>query len=166
MKDLPSRPPDEIIERTLELASRASLNGEVPVGSIICRLSGEEPIWQIIAEEQNRIIERKDPTAHAELLAIQKASEILQNERLNDCVLVTTLEPCTMCAGALILSRVDAVYYFAPGLKGIGMSEILELSLRNDQKRFNHHPRMIIIPEKTQEAAEALKKFFSRRRGN
>jgi tRNA(adenine34) deaminase len=164
--ELPSRPPDEIIERTFELANNAEQNGEVPVGSIICRLSGDEPQWEIIAEEHNRIVERKDPTAHAELLAIKKASEVLNNERLNDCVMVTTLEPCTMCAGALILSRVEAVYYLAPGLKGIGMSELLEISLKTETRRFNHHPEMIIVPERTQQAASALKEFFSRRRGN
>src|SRR6185503_3926928 len=91
----------------LAQARLAARRGDVPVGAVIVRDG------RIIARARNEIVGRRDPSAHAELLAIQRAARRLKNERLNGCTLYTTLEPCPMCAGAIILARLDAVVFGA-----------------------------------------------------
>ena len=101
------------MERALELAKEAALAGEVPVGAVLVSPQGE-----ILSEERNRIVELKDATAHAEILAIRAASRQLSSERLIDCDLYVTLEPCTMCAGAISFARLRRVYYGCSDPKG------------------------------------------------
>lgn len=94
-------------------AERASAAGEVPVGAIIVDRNGD-----IIASEANGPIECHDPTAHAEIAAIRSAGKLLGNYRLTGCSLYVTLEPCTMCAGAISHARIGRLVYGAPDIKG------------------------------------------------
>ena len=100
------------MQRALELAQASANVGEVPIGAVITRRGS------IIAEAHNRPRETCDPTAHAEVLAIRKAAEALGQERLGDCELWVTLEPCAMCAGAIVHARLARVYYAASDPKG------------------------------------------------
>ncbi|MCA3559699.1 MAG: nucleoside deaminase [Aestuariivirga sp.] len=100
-----------------EEAEAAALRGEVPVGAVVAGKAGN-----VIARAGNRTLERKDPTAHAELLAIRAAAGILGSERLVDCDLFVTLEPCAMCAAAISFARIRRLY-FAAGDEKMGAVE-------------------------------------------
>lgn len=126
---------------------------EVPIGAVLVFQN------QIISSSYNQVESLKDATAHAEMLCLKKAAEKLGNWRLLDCTLYCTLEPCLMCAGAMILSRVKTLVWGAPDLRhGAGGS------LMN---AFDHHPihqleiRQGILKD---ESASLLKKFFQERR--
>jgi tRNA(adenine34) deaminase len=108
-------PLSPFMQRALDLAQEAALAGEVPVGAVIVR-NGVE-----IAACANAMRALKDPTAHAEMEAIRAAARALGNERLDDCDLWVTLEPCPMCAGAIAHARIARVYYAAPDPKGGGV---------------------------------------------
>ena len=94
--------------RALQEAKAASARGEVPVGAVVVGKSGE-----VLAAAGNRTLEDRDPTAHAELLAIRAAAKALGSERLTDCDLYVTLEPCAMCAAAISFARIRRVYFAA-----------------------------------------------------
>jgi len=94
------------MSRALELAQAAGDAGEVPVGAVIINSTG-----YLLAEGENRKERDKDPTAHAEILAIKTAATTLQNWRLNECTLYVTLEPCPMCAGAIVQARLGLLVY-------------------------------------------------------
>jgi len=126
----------------LAQARLAARRGDVPVGAVIVREG------RIIARARNEIVSRHDPSAHAELLAIQRAARKLRNERLNGCVLYTTLEPCAMCSGALTLARLDAVVFGAKIPAG---------------KQSNHR-HATIGPVMAKPCGEILKSFFKKRR--
>lgn len=108
-------PLSPFMQRALDLAQEAAQAGEVPVGAVIVR-NGVE-----IAACANAMRALKDPTAHAEMEAIRAAARALGNERLDDCDLWVTLEPCPMCAGAIAHARIARVYYAAPDTKGGGV---------------------------------------------
>jgi len=91
----------------LEEARRAASSGEVPVGAAVLR--GDT----VVVRAHNESVTRRDPTAHAELLAVQQALALLQTDRLNDCTLYVTLEPCAQCAGAIVLAKVGRVVFGA-----------------------------------------------------
>src|SRR5436309_15850057 len=93
-------------------ARAAAARGEVPVGAVVARNG------QIVAASGNRTLEARDPTAHAELLAIRAAAATLGSERLTDCDLYVTLEPCAMCAAAISFARMRRLYWAAPDPKG------------------------------------------------
>src|SRR5690606_7732706 len=102
--------PDEYyMERSLTLAERAAEEGGVPVGAVVVDAEG-----QIIAEAWNQPIGRCDPTAHAEIVALREAATRVGNYRLPGCSLYVTIEPCTMCAGALVHSRIARLVFGAP----------------------------------------------------
>ena len=105
-------PIPEPMARALDLAKLAAGDGEVPVGAVITR-GGE-----VIADGRNEPRLFKDPTAHAEMMAIRAACAKLQNERLTDCEMWVTLEPCAMCAGAIVHARIGKLYYAASDPKG------------------------------------------------
>jgi tRNA(adenine34) deaminase len=117
------------MELALAVAQQAAAENEVPVGALIVR---EE---QIIAEGYNLREQAKNPTAHAELLAITRAAEVLGDWRLEDCTLYVTLEPCVMCAGAIILSRIPRVVYGAYDPKAGAVSSLHQLLT---DPRLNH----------------------------
>lgn len=138
----------------LEQAKLAAERGEVPVGAVVVR-HGE-----IIAADGNRTIELNDPTAHAELLVIRRACELLQSERIGDCDLHVTLEPCTMCAGAISFARIRRLYYGASDAKSGGV----EHGSRFFAQPTCHHMPEIYSGFMESQCSELLKSFFSKRR--
>lgn len=140
--------------RALEQARRAADAGEVPIGAVIVK-GGE-----VIAEAHNAPRMLKDPTAHAELLAIRRASEFLEAERLEGCELWVTLEPCPMCAGAISHARIARLYYAAPDPKGGAVEHGARVF---DQPQCLHRPEVYSGMGET-EAAGLLRGFFRQRR--
>jgi tRNA(adenine34) deaminase len=110
------------MERALVLAQQAGDAGDVPVGAIVVGANG-----QIIAEAENRRERDHDPTAHAEILALRMAGHVLGTWHLNQCTLYVTLEPCPMCAGALVLARLGLLVYGADDLKAGAVRSVLNL---------------------------------------
>ncbi len=142
------------MQQALELARQAAAAGEVPVGAVIVK-DGE-----IIATAQNEMKRMGDPTAHAEMQAMRKALEKLGTGRLDGCDLYVTLEPCTMCAGAIAHAKLRRVYYGAEDVKGGAVDNGV---LFFNSPTCHHHPEVISgIGEA--EAAELLIQFFADRR--
>lgn len=139
----------DYMRRALELAEEAVRDGDVPVGCVIVRNG------QIVGEGRNRREERGDATAHAELEAIRDACKRLGSWRLHDCTLYVTLEPCPMCAGGIINSRIHAVHYGTRDEKAGCCASVLNLF----EERFNHRPRIYAgLLEK--ECQKQLQNFF------
>jgi tRNA(adenine34) deaminase len=138
----------------LEEAQAAALRGEVPVGCVVVRDT------QIIARAGNRTIVDKDPTAHAELLAIRAAASALGTERLNDCDIYVTLEPCAMCATAMSFARIRRLYFGAADQKG----GAVENGVRFFSAATCHHRPDVYGAINESECAALLKKFFQVRR--
>ncbi len=152
----PCRPGEpEAMRVALEEAQAAALAGEVPVGAVVV-YDGE-----IITRAQNRMRRDHDATAHAEMLALRGAARLLGEERLAGCTLVVTLEPCAMCAGAIVLSRVDRVVFGAWDDKA-GMCGSVGDVVRHP--RLNHRPE-VLGGVCESESAGVLKAFFAGRRG-
>ena len=141
---------EEFMQEALKEAKRAYKKLEIPVGAVIVK-NGE-----IIAKAHNIKEEKKDTTKHAEIIAIQKASKKLESWRLNDCELYVTLEPCPMCAGAIIQSRIKKVYIGTLDEKTGACGSVLNLF--KDYK-FNHNVEVEYGILKN-ECEEILKKFF------
>jgi len=139
----------------LEQAQLAFDLGEVPVGAVLADASGE-----ILSKSHNLVESKQDATAHAEILALRSASEILSNWRLSNCILCVTLEPCAMCAGAIRLSRVGTIVYAAedPRLGAVG--SLFNLA---EDSRLGTIPR-VIHGICRQESLGLLQSFFSRLR--
>ena len=143
-----------MMRRALEEAAQAAEQGEVPVGAIVAR--GEE----VIATAHNEREATRDPTAHAELLALRRASRKLKTWRLNDCTLYATLEPCPMCAGALHASRISRLVYAAPDPKAGAAGTLYDLPT---DPRLNHtYPYTPGVLQ--DESASLLRAFFEQRR--
>ncbi|MEO6877715.1 MAG: tRNA adenosine(34) deaminase TadA [Gemmatimonadaceae bacterium] len=138
----------------LDEARAAGTAGEVPVGAAIVRDG------VVIARAGNRTIRDQDPTAHAEALAIRAAAAALDSWRLDGCALYVTLEPCAMCAGAIVLARLDRVVFGAWDDKA-GMAGSVADLLRHP--RLNHRPEVLTGVRRT-ECAELLSAFFLQRR--
>ena len=141
---------EEFMQVALKEAKKAYKKLEIPVGAVIVK-NGE-----IIAKAHNIKEEKKDTTKHAEIIAIQKASKKLESWRLNDCELYVTLEPCPMCAGAIIQSRIKKVYIGTLDEKTGACGSVLNLF--KDYK-FNHNVEVEYGILKN-ECEEILKKFF------
>jgi tRNA(adenine34) deaminase len=141
--------------RALQLARRAAEEGEVPVGAVLV-LEGD-----VIGEGWNRPIASHDPTAHAEIQALRAAAARLGNYRLPGSTLYVTLEPCVMCAGAIVHARVARVVYGAPDPKAGACGGVFDL-LPSD-RRFNHRTDCVggLLE---QDCAETLRAFFRARR--
>jgi len=140
---------EEYMRRAMELAARAADEGDVPVGCVIVKDG------QIVGEGRNRREECGDATAHAELEAIRDACGKLGSWRLHGCTMYVTLEPCPMCAGGIINSRIDTVRYGAKDDKAGACGSVLNLF----EERFNHKPRLYghLLEE---ECAAQLQEFF------
>ncbi|MFZ3310748.1 MAG: nucleoside deaminase [Xanthobacteraceae bacterium] len=142
------------MELALAEARRAGDRGEVPVGCVIVRDGAA------IARAGNRTVIDRDPTAHAEIIAIRAAAALLGSERLDDCDLYVTLEPCVMCAGALSFARIRRLYYAAADPKGGAVD--------NGVKFFAsptcHHRPEVYGGLAEAEAGALLKEFFQQRR--
>src|SRR5690349_24670790 len=138
----------------LEEARRAAPMGEVPVGAAVFRDG------VVVARAHNESVTRADPTAHAELLAVQRALAALETDRLTDCTLYVTLEPCAQCAGAIVLAKVGRVVFGAYDDK-VGMAGSVEDLLRHP--RLNHRPEVIGGVD-AETCGALLKEFFASRR--
>lgn len=155
MSDSPKMPDSAFMQRALLLAEKAAQLGEVPVGAVLTINQ------EIIGEGWNQPIANHDPTAHAEIMAIRNAGQSLENYRLPGSVLYVTLEPCVMCAGAIIHARIDRVVIAAADPRTGAAGSVFDL-LPSDA-RFNHHTR-IEQGLMADESSRLLKQFFSERR--
>jgi tRNA(adenine34) deaminase len=140
--------------RSLELAEQAGDAGEVPVGAVIVR--GDS----IVAEGENRRERDRDPTAHAEVLALRRAGQVLESWHLEDCTLYVTLEPCPMCAGAIVLARLGLLVYGADDPKAGAVRTVLNLP---DSPASNHRLQVLggILEDPCR---EQLQEWFRTRR--
>lgn len=144
----------DALDLAFTAARRAAERGEVPVGAVVVRDG------RILAVAHNRPRELNDPTAHAEILAIRAACEAIGDDRLTGCDLYVTLEPCTMCAGAISLARIRRLYYGAADPKGGGV----EHGPRVFNQPTCHHAPEVYGGFREAEAAALLRAFFADRR--
>jgi tRNA(adenine34) deaminase len=144
----------ELMQAALTEARAAEAAGEVPIGAIVLF---EE---QIVARGQNRVLRDNDPTAHAEIVALRTAAHAIGNYRLNGCTIVSTLEPCAMCAGAMIHARIDRLVFAADDPKAGAAGSVLQVL---NYPALNHR----IAVERgclAEESAALLREFFQGRR--
>lgn len=134
-------------------AEDAARHSEVPVGAIVL-LDGV-----VVGRGQNRVIRDSDPTAHAEIVAMRDAARHLHNYRLNHCMLYVTLEPCAMCAGAILHARIGRLVYAAPDPKAGACGSVLEVM---NHPRLNH--RVIVEPGLLADTCGAMLQAFFRAR--
>ena len=150
---------EEPSKRPMDLAfaeaEAAGLLGEVPIGAVVASASGE-----VLARAGNRTLHLRDPTAHAELIAIREACARIGSERLIDCDLYVTLEPCAMCAAAISFARLRRLYFGAPDAKG----GAVEHGPRFFAQPTCHHAPEIYGGIGEARASELLKRFFAARR--
>ena len=144
----------EAMEAALAEARLAAVGGEVPIGAVVVREGA------IVARGQNRVLRDVDPTAHAEIVALRAAAAALGNYRLAGCTLYVTLEPCAMCAGAMIHARLDRVVYGAADPKAGACGSVLAV-LNHSQLNHQMEVAQGILAE---ESAELLRGFFRERR--
>ncbi len=143
------------MKRAIEKAKEAAQKGEVPIGAILVDEQN-----RILAEAHNKPIALSDPTAHAEILAIRNAAKLLNNYRLTSTTLYVTIEPCIMCAGALVNARVKRLVYGAPDLKAGACGSLMNLV---QDSRLNH--RLDVVKGVLENECRALiQDFFSSRR--
>jgi tRNA(Arg) A34 adenosine deaminase TadA len=147
--------PHGAMAQALAAAAAAGARGEVPVGAALYDAEG-----RLLAAAGNRILELKDPSAHAEMLTIREAARRLGNERLLGTVLVATLEPCAMCAGAIALARIGTLVFGAADEKG---GAVLHGARIFEQPGLNHRPR-VVGPVGPEACGALLKRFFAERR--
>jgi tRNA(Arg) A34 adenosine deaminase TadA len=146
----------DAIALALAEAEAAAERGEVPVGAVLVSATGE-----VLARDGNRIVERRDPTAHAEMLVLRAGSEKLNNERLIGTTLYVSLEPCAMCVGAVSLARVARLVFAAEDPKG---GAVLHGPRFFEQPTCHHRP-IIARAGDADAAGNQLKSFFKARRG-
>jgi len=146
---------DEAIALATQEAQAAAARGEVPVGAVLLSAEG-----QVLAQDGNRIVERRDPTAHAEMLVLRAGAAALGNERLLGTALYVSLEPCAMCAGAISLARVARLVFAAEDPKG---GAILHGPKFFEQPTCHHRPQVARAGD-AEAAGALLKDFFRTRR--
>ena len=142
------------MDLALKAAENAGKSGEVPIGCVVVQGGA------VIASAGNRTLADRDPTAHAEMLAIREAARKVGSERLVDCDLYVTLEPCTMCAAAISLARVRRLYYGAADPKG----GAVDSGVRFFASPTCHHVPEVYSSVGEREAATLLREFFKARR--
>jgi len=146
----------EAIALALEEAKSAASRGEVPVGAVLLSADGS-----LLARDGNRILERKDPTAHAEMLVMRAGAKLMDNERLIGATLYVSLEPCAMCAGAMAMARIGRLVFAACDPKG---GAVLHGPRFFEQPTCHHRPAVTQTEPHALEAGEILKEFFRARR--
>jgi len=139
----------------LQEARLASARGEVPIGAVIVN-----PRGRIISAAGNNVVGPKDPTGHAEIIAIRKAADIMDSERLDGCDIYVTLEPCAMCAQAIAFARINRLYFGAEDPKGGGVT----VGARIFEQSTTHHKPEVYGGILEVEAAQLLRDFFKERR--
>jgi len=144
----------DFMQAALAEARRAAGAGEVPIGAVVVRNR------EILARGQNRVLRSVDPTAHAEIIALRLAAEAMGNYRLSGCTLYATLEPCAMCAGAMIHARLDRLVFAAADPKAGAAGSVLTV-LNHPQLNHQMQVDQGILAE---ESAELLRGFFRERR--
>jgi tRNA(Arg) A34 adenosine deaminase TadA len=146
---------DEMAALALAEAKAAGERGEVPIGAVLV-----SPEGKVLAKNGNRILELKDPTAHAEMLVLREGAKLLGNERLVGTTLYVTLEPCAMCAGAISLARIARLVYSAADPKG----GAIEHGPRFFTQPTCHHRPIVSRVGDADAAGRLLKEFFQARR--
>lgn len=144
----------EAMRTALSEARKAAEAGEVPIGAVIVHDGA------IIAHGQNSVVRTSDPTAHAEIVAMRHAAAILGNYRLNGCTLYVTLEPCAMCAGAVIHARIDRLVYGTPDPKAGACGSVLSV-LNHPQLNHQMQVTQSVLSE---QCGDLLRVFFRNRR--
>jgi len=142
------------MRRALALARQAAENGEVPVGAVVV-MNG-----RAVGEAYNQPITQQDPSAHAEVLALRQAARVVQNYRLSGTTLYVTIEPCTMCFGALMHARIGRLVYGAQEPR----AGVCESQLQLPEQRFYNHRLTVQGGVLAEECAAQIKAFFARRR--
>lgn len=144
----------ELMQQALDEAHSAEAADEVPIGAVIL-FDG-----RVVARGQNRVLRDNDPTAHAEIIALREAARSIGNYRLTGCTLVSTLEPCAMCAGAMIHARIDRLVFGADDPKAGAAGSVLNVL---NHAALNHQMALErgLLAE---ESAALLREFFQRRR--
>jgi tRNA(Arg) A34 adenosine deaminase TadA len=146
---------DEAIALALDEAKAAATRGEVPVGAVLVGANGD-----VLARDGNRIVELRDPTAHAEMLVIREGARVLGNERLVGTTMYVTLEPCAMCVGAIAMARVARLVFAAEDPKG---GAVLHGPQFFAQPTCHHRP-VVARAGDADNAGELLRTFFRARR--
>ena len=147
---------EKYMKMALKEAEKAELIDEVPIGCVIVKDD------KVIARTHNVKESSKDPTGHAEILAIKKACKKVDNWRLEDCDIYITLEPCIMCSGALIQARIRSIYFGAYDFKGGGLGSSIDVLTADN---INHHPIVeggILL----EECSKKISKYFQSKRKN
>lgn len=144
----------QYMAKAIQLAEDSAKNNEVPIGAIVVKDN------VIIGKGYNQVEQLNDPTAHAEMIAISAACETLQSKYLNDCILYVTLEPCPMCAGALVWSKISTVVFGASDAKSGGCGSLFNVS---SNKNLNHQVEVVqgILES---DCEYLLKSFFQSKR--
>jgi tRNA(adenine34) deaminase len=144
----------EAMQAALAQARLAAQAGEVPIGAVLVHNGN------ILAQGQNRVLRDLDPTAHAEIVSLRSAAKQLANYRLNGCTLYVTLEPCAMCAGAMIHARLDRIVYAAEDPKAGAAGSVLGVL---NHPQLNHQ---MVVDQGilAEESSELLRSFFRERR--
>jgi tRNA(Arg) A34 adenosine deaminase TadA len=150
------RPEDDAawMEQALEQARQAAVAGEVPVGALVIKDG------KILGRGQNRNLRENDPTAHAEIIALRQAAAAVGNHRLTACVLFSTIEPCSMCAGALVHARIGRLVYGATDPKAGAAGSVIEV-VNHPQLNHKMEVKAGVLAGK---CAEILQDFFRSRR--
>jgi tRNA(adenine34) deaminase len=146
----------EAMEAALAEARKAAEAGEVPIGAIAVHRDS------VVGRGQNRVLRDNDPTAHAEIVALREAAAALSNYRLNGCTLYVTLEPCAMCAGAMIHARIDRLVYAVPDPKAGAAGSVLAVL---NHPRLNHQ-MLVEQGILADESSALLRSFFRERRSS
>lgn len=158
--ETPATPPSdvELMQLAIEQARAAEAAGEVPVGAIVVAPDG----FTVLGRGWNRVIADNDPTAHCEIVAMRQAGRTLGNYRLTGCTLVVTLEPCAMCAGAILHARIARLLYAARDPKAGACGSVLSVM---NHPALNHRVELVegVLAD---ECGAMLSDFFRRRRAN
>jgi len=144
----------DAMQAALAEARQAAEAGEVPIGAVVCFLD-----W-IVGRGQNRVMRDKDPSAHAEIVAMREAAKSMGNYRLNGCTIYVTLEPCAMCAGAMIHARVDRLVFAAADPKAGAAGSVLSV-INHPQLNHEMEVEQGVLAD---EAGDLLRNFFKARR--